>query len=305
MSEPHACISCLRRASLVGRLAPCIERSASGGPSKAIFELLRLSSEDLVATVAPSTAEQILAQAEAASEERLRSDIDAARCWAVCHHDRLYPQGLRLSIDGPWVLFGRGDPQLLERLYPGEVITLVGSRRAATYGREVAHELARELGAAGAVVSSGMALGIDACAHGGALETGLTVAVLGCGPDISYPAVHRSLWRRIGEAGLVLSELPPGTGAWRWTFPARNRLLAGIAGVTVVIEAAVRSGSLITAERASDLGRVVGAVPGPVNARGSAGTNQLLAGGARVVRDANDVLEDLSGISGGHAGDGS
>jgi DNA processing protein len=302
MNKPHACISCLRRANLVARLAPYIERSASGGPSKAIFELLRLSSEDLVAAVASTTAEQVLAQVEAASEERLRADIDAAQCWACCCHDQLYPQGLRLSVDAPWTLFGRGDPQLLERLIPGEVATLVGSRRAATYGREVARELGRELGAAGVVVSSGLAFGIDACAHRGALEAGLTVAVLGCGPDISYPASNRSLWRRIGEAGLVLSELPPGTGAWRWTFPARNRILAGIAGVTVVIEAAVRSGSLITAERALDLGRVVGAVPGPVNARGSAGTNQLLVGGARVVRDANDVLGDLSGNGCGHAG---
>jgi len=303
MSDPHACISCLRRASLVGRLAPYIERSASGSPSKAIFELLRLSSEDLVATVAANGVEQVLAQVEATSEERLRADIDAAQCWACCHHDCLYPSGLRLSVDAPWVLFGRGNPLLLERLSPGEVATLVGSRRASSYGREVARELARELGAAGAVVSSGLAFGIDACAHRGALEAGLTVAVLGCGPDIAYPANHRSLWRRINEAGLVLSELPPGTGAWRWTFPARNRILAGIAGVTVVVEAAVRSGSLITAERASDLGRVVGAVPGPVNARVSAGANQLLAGGARVVRDANDVLEDLSGISGGAGGD--
>jgi DNA processing protein len=145
------------------------------------------------------------------------------------------------------------------------------------------------------VVVSGMAFGIDACAHRGALETGLTVAVLGCGPDVAYPAAHRSLWRRIGERGLVLSELPPGTGAWRWTFPARNRVMAALAGMTVVVEAAERSGSLITADLATDLGRDLGAVPGPVSSRSSAGPNSLLAGGACLVRDAQDVLDAMLG----------
>ena len=175
-------------------------------------------------------------------------------------------------------------------------MTVVGARRASSYGREVARELARELAAAGQVVVSGLAFGIDACAHRGALEGGgLTVAVLGCGADVSYPAAHRSLWRRVGELGLVLSELPPGTGAWRWTFPARNRIMAALAGMTVVVEAAERSGSLITADLAADLGRDLGAVPGPVGSRLSAGPNHLLAGGACVVRDAQDVLDAMLG----------
>jgi DNA processing protein len=145
------------------------------------------------------------------------------------------------------------------------------------------------------VVVSGMAFGVDACAHRGALEAGLTVAVLGCGADVAYPAAHRSLWRRISERGLVLSELPPGTGAWRWTFPARNRVMAALAGMTVVVEAAERSGSLITADLAADLGRDLGAVPGPVSSRSSAGPNSLLAGGACLVRDAQDVLDAMLG----------
>src|SRR5207342_2384234 len=119
--------------------------------------------------------------------------------------------------------------------------------------------------------------------------------VLGCGVDLAYPASHRALWRQIGERGLVLSELPPGTGAWRWTFPARNRIMAALAGMTVIVEAARRSGSLITADLAADLGRDLGAVPGPVNARASAGTNELLAGGACLVRDAQDVLDAVLG----------
>ena len=145
------------------------------------------------------------------------------------------------------------------------------------------------------VVVSGLAFGIDACAHRGALDAGRTIAVLGCGPDIAYPAAHRSLWRRICEKGLVLSELPPGAAPWRWTFPARNRIMAALAGMTVVVEAAARSGSLITADLAADLGRDLGAVPGPVTSRASAGPNNLLAGGACVVRDAQDVLDAMLG----------
>jgi DNA processing protein len=125
------------------------------------------------------------------------------------------------------------------------------------------------------------------------------VAVLGCGADVSYPASHRSLWRRIQERGLVISELPPGTGAWRWSFPARNRVMAAMAGMTVVVEAAQRSGSLITADLASDLGRDLGAVPGPVTSRTSAGPNDLLAGGACLVRDARDVLDAMLGPGAG------
>jgi DNA processing protein len=148
-------------------------------------------------------------------------------------------------------------------------------------------------------VVSGLAFGIDACAHRGAIEAGLTVAVLGCGADVAYPAAHRSLWRQIGERGLVLSELPPGSGAWRWTFPARNRIMAALSGMTVVVEAAERSGSLITADLAMDLGRDLGAVPGPVGSRLSAGPNNLLAGGACLVRDAQDVLDAMLGPGAG------
>src|SRR6185437_9178064 len=150
--------------------------------------------------------------------------------------------------------------------------------------------------AAGLIVVSGLAFGIDACAHRGALDAGgPTIAVLGCGPDTSYPAAHRALWGRIAETGAVISELPPGATPWRWSFPARNRVMAALAGMTVVVEAAARSGSLITADLAAELGRDLGAVPGPVTSRASAGPNELLAGGACVVRDAQDVLDAMLG----------
>lgn len=294
-AAPRACPECLRRARLLAHLAPYIEKIATGAPGSRSPELLRLSSEDLAAVAAPSAAAQILAAIAAYPERRLESELAEAGCWGCCRHDALYPIALRDADDAPWALIGRGDPALLEGLEPHGAVTVVGARRASSYGREVARELARELAAAGLVVVSGLAFGVDACAHRGALEGGVTFAVLGCGADLAYPAAHRSLWRRICERGLVLSELSPGAGAWRWTFPARNRIMAALAGMTVVVEAAERSGSLITADLAMDLGRDLGAVPGPVGSRLSAGTNNLLAGGACVVRDAQDVLDAMLG----------
>jgi DNA processing protein len=293
--EPSACVECLRRARLLADLAPYVEKIATGAPGSRSPELLRLSNEDLVAVAAPRVARQLLARIAALSESRLRAELAAAGCWACCRHDELFPVGLRDAADAPRALIGRGDPVLLARLTPEEAVTVVGARRATTYGREVACELGRELTKAGLTVVSGLAFGIDASAHRGALDAGTTVAVLGCGADIAYPAAHRALWRRIGEVGLVLSELPPGTGPWRWAFPARNRIMAGLAGMTVVVEAAERSGSLITADLAADLGRDLGAVPGPVGSRLSAGPHNLLAGGACLVRDAQDVLDAMLG----------
>lgn len=292
---PRSCPACLRRSYLLAHLAPYIERVATGAPGSRSPELLRLSNEDLTAAVAPKVAEQVLQRAAAVPERRLESDLRAARCWACCRHDPLYPVGLRDVPDAPWALIGRGDSSLLEGLEPEGTVTVVGARRASAYGREVAWQLGHELAASGMVVVSGLAFGIDACTHRGAVEAGLTIAVLGCGADVAYPAAHRSLWRRICEQGLVLSELPPGTGAWRWAFPARNRIMAALAGMTVVVEAAERSGSLITAELATDLGRDLGAVPGPINSRYSAGPNNLLAGGACLVRGAQDVLDAMLG----------
>ncbi|HXV05201.1 MAG TPA: DNA-processing protein DprA [Solirubrobacterales bacterium] len=294
-AAPRACPECMRRSRLLAHLAPYIEKIATGAPGSRSPELLRLSNGDLAAVAAPKAAAEFLAAIEAVPERQLVLELELAECWGCCRHDDLYPAALRDAEDAPWALIGRGDPALLEGLETEGVVTIVGSRRASTYGREVARQLGRELAAAGLVVASGLAFGIDACAHRGALEGGTTFAVLGCGADLAYPAAHRSLWRRIQEGGLVLSELPPGTGAWRWTFPARNRIMAALAGMTVVVEAAERSGSLITADLAADLGREVGAVPGPVGSRCSVGANNLLANGACLVRDAQDVLDAMLG----------
>src|SRR3954470_8876109 len=295
MAEASACLECLRRSWLLAILGPYVEKIATGAVGSRSPELLRLSNEDLLEVAAPHVAGQLLARVEALSEKRLAEELLLADCWACCRHGELYPDSLRDAADAPWTLIGRGDPRLLDGLEPFEAVTIVGARRATSYGREVARELGRELAAAGMVVVSGLAFGIDACAHRGAIDAGRTIAVLGCGPDVAYPASHRSLWRQICERGLVLSEFPPGAPPWRWTFPARNRIMAALAGMTVVVEGAERPGSLITADLAADLGRDLGAVPGPITSRSSAGPNNLLAGGACLVRGAQDVLDAMLG----------
>jgi DNA processing protein len=294
--RPFACPECLQRGLLVGHLAPYLEKLAVGRSDSPVHDFFCLENEDLARSVAPLVAERMLGEVRAVAKIELSDRLEGGGCWVCCRHDPLYPESLWEAADAPWCLYGRGDPALLVDLAEKTgVVAVVGARRATSYGREVARSLGRDLADAGITVLSGMAFGIDACAHRGALEAGRTIAVLGCGPDIAYPASHRSLWRRIQENGLVLSELPPGTGAWRWAFPARNRIMAAMAGMTVVVEAAERSGSLITADLAAELGRDLGAVPGPINSRVSAGANRLLSDGAYVVRDAEDVLDALLG----------
>jgi DNA processing protein len=176
-------------------------------------------------------------------------------------------------------------------------VAVVGTRRASPDGVEVARALGRGLCAAGITVVSGMALGIDSAAHAGALEAGgRTVAVLAGGADQPYPLRKRTLYERMLVTGAAISEMPPGFRPYKWGFPARNRTIAALADATIVVEAAARSGSLITAELALELGRDVGAVPGPVLSWRSHGTNALLRDGATLIRDARDVLDLVLGV---------
>jgi DNA processing protein len=202
-----------------------------------------------------------------------------------------YPPRLSELHDPPSRLHLRGGPpELLSR----PSVAIVGARSCSPYGAQVARELARSLAAAGLVVVSGMARGVDAEAHRGALAAGgLTVAVLGCGIDRDYPRAHAELARRIAETGLVVSEYPSGVEPSPWRFPARNRIIAGLAQATVVVEARERSGALITADFALDLGREVFAAPGEITSALSAGTNDLLRQGATPLLSAEDVLEAL------------
>jgi DNA processing protein len=200
-----------------------------------------------------------------------------------------FPPLLRSIHDPPPGLFLRGeaDAELLSR----PAVAVVGARACSGYGASVARSLARDLAAAGLVVVSGLARGIDAEAHRGALAAGgPTVAVLGCGIDRDYPAAHAELARRVAAADLVVSEYAPGVEPAPWRFPARNRVVAGLCAVTVVVEARERSGALITADLALDEGREVFAVPGEITSALSAGTNGLLGLGATPLTAAADVL---------------
>ncbi|HEY5100718.1 MAG TPA: DNA-processing protein DprA [Gaiellaceae bacterium] len=202
------------------------------------------------------------------------------------------PPLLRSIHDPPAGLFVRGvaPPEMLER----PAVAIVGARACSGYGASVARSLARELAAAGLVVVSGLARGVDGEAHRGALDAGgTTVAVLGCGIDRDYPAAHADLARRIAETGLIVSEYAPGVEPAPWRFPARNRIVAGLAAATVVVEARERSGALITADLALEEGRDVFAVPGEITSALSAGTNGLLKLGASPLTSATDVLHSF------------
>ncbi|MGH2996381.1 MAG: DNA-processing protein DprA [Gaiellaceae bacterium] len=202
-----------------------------------------------------------------------------------------YPPLLCELHDPPQQLFLRGGPaELLAR----RAVAVVGARSCSPYGAQVGRSVARELAAAGAVVVSGLARGIDAEAHRGALEAGgVTVAVLGCGIDRDYPRGNAELARRICEQGLIVSEYGPGVEPAPWRFPARNRILAGLALATIVVEARERSGALITADFALELGRDVFAVPGEITSALSVGTNDLLRQGAAPLVAAEDVLDAI------------
>jgi DNA processing protein len=205
--------------------------------------------------------------------------------------DPAFPGRLRSIHDPPPGLFIRGSAPvaLLDR----PSVAVVGARACSHYGASVAASLARELAAAGVLVVSGLARGIDGAAHRGALQAGTTVAVLGCGIDRDYPRSHASLAAEIVREGLIVSEYAPGVEPAPWRFPARNRIVAGLALATVVVEARERSGALITADLALDEGREVLAVPGEITSQLSRGTNHLLRLGAVPVTCAADVLRVL------------
>jgi len=207
--------------------------------------------------------------------------------------DADYPAALRELEHPPAVLWRVGVWGTLH----GPVVALVGTRRATSYGERVTRQIASALARAGACIVSGMALGIDAAAHTAALEaSGATVAVLGTGADVAYPRAHVSLHRTIASRGLVLSELEPGARSNGGSFPRRNRIIAGLAAVTIVVEAPIKSGALLTVNIADDLGRTIGVVPGPIDSPQSAGSNRLLQHNVHPIICADDALT-LAGLA--------
>lgn len=201
-----------------------------------------------------------------------------------------YPQLLKEIYDYPQELFCIGDVSLLKE----RCVAVVGSRNTTVYGRNTAVRFASQIAGAGLTVVSGMAKGIDTCAHRGALDAGgKTVAVLGCGVNICYPGSNADLKNIIEEKGLVISEYPPDTEPQRYFFPQRNRIISGLCEVIIVIQAGNGSGALITAECAADQGRDVYAVPGNVDSQYNMGSNKLIKEGAGLVMSPGDVLETM------------
>ncbi len=291
-----SCEPCLRRGFLLAHLAPRIAGLLSRRRPR-VAGLLTLSDEELVAAAAGRRVEQALEYLDAFDGDSQRGALARRQITALCRHAAAYPRPLLELSDPPAVLFGAGNADALAVLGEEPAVALVGTRRASPYGTEVAYALGRGLGAAGVPVVSGLALGIDATAHRGCLYGGgLPIAVLACGPDVVYPRRHRSLHERVRQTGIVLSELPPGTEPYLWSFPARNRIMAGLSQMTVVVEAAQPSGSLITSDFAKDLGRSVAAVPGRVTSRVARGSNGLLRDGAIPVTRTADVLDELFGV---------
>ncbi len=209
---------------------------------------------------------------------------------AVSWFEPSYPASLRQLTDPPPLLYVRGTlPEF------GCALAMVGAREATPYGLGHAQRFARQLSACGVVVVSGVAAGIDAAAHRGALQGdgGATVGVLGCGHDHVFPRGHARLYQAIARQGALISEFPPATPPGKWTFPQRNRIIAGLTAGTIVIEAGLQSGSLITCDFALEQGKTVFAMPGPIDSAASAGPHKLLLEGARLLTSVQDIFDEM------------
>jgi DNA processing protein len=288
------CLTCVRRSWLLSMLLGHFERLRHGKRCN-VMGLLAFSDEQLI-DIAGERREQLgraWTDFDAAAErERCR----AAGVEALCRHDSRYPRRLRDAPGPPAVLHVVGGSSRLLEALKEPVVAIVGARRASDYGLEMASAIARGLAAARVTVVSGMALGIDTAAHEGALAgEGTTLAVLAGRPDIAAPASNRGLHRRIAKSGAVLSETAPGGEVRRWSFLARNRLVAALADLVLVVEAGEYSGSLVTAQQAQLMKRKVAAVPGRVTSPLAAGPHSLLVGGASLVRNAQEVLDLVCG----------
>ncbi|EEA03677.1 DNA protecting protein DprA [Burkholderia sp. H160] len=280
------------RLSLAPGLKPAALRLLLGafGLPEAIFA----QSQQVLAEIAGEAAGRaVLAPPGPAFDGQL----DAVLAWRelpgnqiVTLDDPAYPRTLLTMPDPPPLLYIKGRLDLLHT----RAVALVGSRSATPQGIDDAWRFARELSAAGVTVVSGLALGIDGAAHRGGLEgVGGTVAVIGTGADLVYPAAHHALARQIATQGAILSEWPLGTPARAANFPQRNRLIAGLVSGVVIVEAAMRSGSLITARLANEMGRDVFALPGSIHAPLSRGCHRMIKQGARLVETPDEVLEEL------------
>jgi DNA processing protein len=290
---------------LIERMAAHIERQRV-----MVEKVLGLTDGELIALLGGEHEERLLAEYASFSHgdsQRLIDRSAAVGLELICLHADEYPARLRALRAAPAVLSVNGGVQRLVELCSVEAVAIVGTRKATKYGMVVATKMAHDLAGAGVTVISGMAFGIDSAAHEGAVQaSGRSIAVLPGPANKAYPVRKSRLYERLLETGVVVSELGPQMSTWRWALQARNRVIAGLATATVLIEAPKRSGALITVKHADRLERWIGALPGPVGVSQSAGPNLLLAKAragrdvitasrVRAVRDAQDVLDLIYG----------
>lgn len=251
------------------------------------------SYEEIARIVSPKMADVLYAQIDPLITEQIEKTkewLEDPNNLVLTLSDNRYPRQLLEIADPPLMLYVKGRVELLT----SPSIAIVGSRNATTQGRLDAEEFAHNLSNSGLTIVSGLALGIDAAAHEGGLKgRGSTVAVIGTGADIVYPARNRELAHRIAQEGCIISEFPLGTGPLASNFPRRNRVISGLSGGILVVEAAGRSGSLITAKNAIDQGRDVFAIPGSIHSPLSRGCHELIRQGAKLVESSQDILEEL------------
>lgn len=273
----------------IGRTAARLLMAAFG-PPQAVFDAAPARRRDCVGVdLGDALGEEPEALAPALRKLREWLDADSRHDW-VALDDPRYPQALLQTADPPLLLYTMGRCELLNT----PSVAIVGSRNPTPQGAENARAFAEHLGRAGLAIVSGMALGIDGAAHSGALAGGAgTIAVVGTGLDRVYPRAHRALAHQIAERGLIVSEFELGTEPLAANFPQRNRIIAGLSLGTLVVEAALESGSLITARFAIEAGRDVFAIPGSIHSPQSRGCHALIKQGAKLVDDARDVLEEL------------
>lgn len=303
MTLPSPDLEPLLRLSLVKgvgpqRYATLVERFGSAA------DALLASRADLerLPGMGPGLAREIVEIGGREGDRRLEAALRAmerAGAIPLTPEDPGYPEDFRLLADPPFLIYAAGDPRLARA--PG--VAIVGTRSPSHYGRDAAAALSNGVAAAGYTVVSGMARGIDTIAHRAALEAGgVTIGVLGHGIDTVYPPENRALFESVRRRGLLITEMPPGEQPLAGNFPRRNRLIAAMSRAVLVVEMGLKSGAQHTVTYALELGREVMAVPGPIASPASAGTNQLIKEGARVVTSADDIIEELGGV--GSAGSG-
>ncbi len=298
MSEPatpnepsRACESCLARPWLLAATSGHLDRVRAE-----IDEVLALTDRELITAVGGRRRRELARRLQRFDPAIARRQCHDAGLALICRCDPEYPRRLRELEAPPAVLHVAGTLDRFLATVAKDPVAIVGSRLASPYGVAVAHSLGRGLAASGLTVISGMAFGIDSAAHGGAMAAdGATVAVLPGSADRPYPRGRRNLYRQLTRRWAAVSELPPGTPVRRWMFPSRNRIVAALAAMTVVVEAGPRSGALLAAAWARRMGRPVGAVPGRVTTPQAIGPNELLADGAQLVRGTSDVLDSIFG----------